>query len=120
MMTEARPGIPEMRSGLELRELCQVCLPQVALKGHVCELTLTGDLNEPGGFQLFEVVGQGGGRDGESGAQVHAGRAGLRRDALEDLEASRIGEDPADGADLSRRDRRTPGGFRKCGHGPLL
>jgi hypothetical protein len=62
-------------------------------EGEVVEFALAADVDEAGGFQLLDVVGKGGGGDGQRGAGLSAGqRAAGFSDALEKLEAPRIGE----------------------------
>jgi hypothetical protein len=51
------------------------------------------DLDEAGGFKLFDVVREGGGGNGQCGANLSAAqRAAGLGDALEELETVRVGE----------------------------
>ena len=62
------------------------------------EFALAANLDETGGFEFLDVVGERGGRDGQGGAGFGAAQrtAGLG-DALEELEAARVGERFEDG-----------------------
>ena len=62
------------------------------------ELALAADVDEAGGFEFLDVVREGGGGDGQCGACLRAaqGTTGFG-DALEQLEAARVGEGLEDG-----------------------
>ena len=81
----------------------QVGLPGGAAKSGIHKLASAGSLDEAGRFELFQMMGERSGADRKCGAQVGASRAGLCSDVLEDLESARIGEDPRDGAQFTRR-----------------
>jgi len=62
-------------------------------EGEEVEFTFASDMDEACGFELFDVVRECGGGDGQSGAGLSTaeGAAGPG-DLLEELEAARVGE----------------------------
>src|SRR5580658_3913703 len=86
-------------------------LHDAGAEGEEVELSLAANLDEAGGFELLDVVGEGGGGDGEGGAGFSAAqRAAGPGDALEQLEAARIGQRLEDGGAAGAREAEGSGG----------
>lgn len=85
-------------TGLEAAEVGEEGLPDFATEGEAGEFAFAGDVDEAGGFEFFEVVGEGCGGDGHAGAQVGAG-GGLVGvgEPLDDFEAAGFAEGFEDG-----------------------
>ena len=68
-------------------------LQDAGLEGEEMEFALALNMNEPGRFELLDVVGKGGGGDGKGGPCLRTTeRTFGRGDPLEEFEAARIGE----------------------------
>jgi hypothetical protein len=77
--------------GFEGNELGGEGFEDAGAKREVMEFTFADNVDKAGGFELFDVVGQGGGGDWQSGADLGtAERAAGLRDALEEIEAARV------------------------------
>jgi len=67
-------------------------------EGEEVELAFAADVDEAGGFELLDVVGEGGGGDGQGGTSFHAAqRTACFGDALQQLKAARVGQGFEDG-----------------------
>ena len=79
----------------------EVALQDVALQAEAGEFALAGDFDEAGGFQFLHMVGQGGGCDGLTSANIGTGGSVFAgADLLQDLMASRIGQGLRDQVNL--------------------
>jgi hypothetical protein len=82
-----------VRSGLDLSELLEVSVEDVALEDEAGELALALDVDEASVLEFLDVVGEGGGTDVVGGLQRAAGHGvGAGADLAEDLVAARFGE----------------------------
>ena len=82
-------------------EAVEVGAEDVRLGEVIHELTHFFGANQAGGFKLFHVVREGGGRDVDAVAHAATGGAGaLRADFLEDLVAARVSEGAGDLGEL--------------------
>ena len=77
---------------LNLGEVVEVSLQDIALQCEVGELALAGDFDEACRLQFFHVVRKRGGANGLSSADIGAGCAATGGDLLEYLVAARVGE----------------------------
>lgn len=93
------------RRRTEFFELRKVRLPDCTAEYGVKEFAPPRGFHEAARFEFFQMMGKGRGADWEGGAQVRAGRARPRGDETEDLEASRIGQDPRNFAQSAQRQR---------------
>ena len=83
---------------LEVGEFCQVTVPHLAFESGEGEFTFAADRNQAGGFELFQMVGKGGGANGAGLAQLNAGAILFTRNNLQNLVATRIRERLGDGS----------------------
>ena len=73
-------------------------LQDAGTEGKEVELAFAADVDEAGGFKLFDVVGEGGGGDGQGGTSLRAAqRTACFGDALQQLEATRVCQGFEDG-----------------------
>ena len=90
------------RGRSEVGETVEVGAEDVALQNEVGEFALAFDADEAGVFQLFHVVGEGGGADGLGLVEAGAGRGALASaDFGEDLVAAGCGERAGDEGELA-------------------
>ena len=90
------------RGRSEVGETVEVGTEDVALQDKVGEFALALDADEPGIFQFFHVVGEGGGADGLSFVEAGAGRGALASaDLGEDLIAAGCGQGARDERELA-------------------
>ena len=92
--------------------MLQVGLENIALQRQVGKLAFADDCNETRGFQLLNMMGQGGRRHGLALAHIRAGNALVfRADLLQNLMAAWIGERLRDPAYLTLREQSV---FGQC------
>jgi len=88
-------------AGSETLQIGEERLPDIATQGDVGEFPVAFDGDEAGGFELFHVVGESGGADGQAFAERGAGGAfGALTEALNNFKAAGVGESLEDGESL--------------------
>jgi hypothetical protein len=95
-------GILGGRGRSEVGETVEVGAEDIALQDEVGEFALALDADEAGIFQLFHVVGEGGGADGLGFVEAGAGRGAVAAaDLGEDLVAAGCGQGTGDERELA-------------------
>jgi len=86
---------------LNFGEAVEVSLQGGAVEGEERKFAGTGDFDQAGGFEFFEMVREGGGADAVGFVEFSAGRAGgALADLLEKLDAAGCGERAGDAGEL--------------------
>src|SRR5712671_7340501 len=96
---------------LYFRQPVEIGAQDPALQDKVCELAFAKDLDQAGGLELLDVMGQGRGADAL--ALMHDAarrRGGVLADLLEDLNTTGLGERARDARDLALGQGRDAGG----------
>src|SRR5207302_906533 len=89
-------------SDLYFRKPVEIGAQDPALQHKVCELAFAQDLDQAGGFELLDVMGEGRGADPLALVQGAARcRGGVLADLLEDLNAPRLGERAGNARELA-------------------
>src|SRR5260370_2104821 len=105
---------PRRDAGLYFREPVEIGAQDGALEDEAGELAFAQDLDQAGGFELLDVMGERRGADAVALVQHAARRRGVvRADLLEDPNATRLGERPRNARQLALGQRRNACG----GHG---
>src|SRR5258708_20313192 len=87
-------GLRRRREGeLYFRQWVEIGAQYPALQDKVCELAFAEDIDQAGGLEFLDVMGQGRGANALALVQGAARHRGVvRADLLEDLNATRLGE----------------------------
>src|SRR5437016_762848 len=99
-----------LEAGLDFRQPIEIGAQNRALEDEVCELAFADDLDQAGGLELLDVMGEGRGADAL--ALVHGlawSRIVVRPDLLEDPHAPRLGERAGNARERALGQRREAG-----------
>lgn len=100
---------------LNVVEAGKVGFEGAAIENEVGAASVTDDFNEPGGFELFEVVGHGGGADGVMPEELGTGSGVFGgADLFEDLVAAGLCEGAGDPGELAMGEAGGFGGGHVC------
>src|ERR1700730_14461453 len=96
------PSRRRQDAGLYFRQPVEIGLQCPAFQDEVCELAIAEDLDQAGGLELLDVMGQGRGTNALALVQRAAGRwSVMLHDLLEERSAARLGERAGNARELA-------------------